>query len=387
MMSFELNIIFRLFNCVVTLAIATLLLRIYRKINRRFYLYWGVGYVFYGVNIFLRLFTPTEFDVSTLGVIAFLLMMIGFTFIVAGVGELVNQTRTLLVSTLSLLLIPLIQIILGREWVSFAFLVVLTPYLFMGLSLMVLNWKYGVDVQLQIAGWFNLFFVNLGFITKLVDPGFTDLTSTVAKVVIFMGMTQPRFSFLEDDLKQFLMGGIPVEYAISVEGNLSMVNQANISREKDRQWIKEKIISNSRKGIRTILLSIYDLITPKEIFEQNTEENLYFVRVLSGSRSSLNTFEEKIMSINDDLNQLDILFTDVINYSNEKKIPCEIILYTLSHLIHTHGWRRVYSFMTSKNPVLKSSQVQLTCFYDKKSHEVESDIIKFERLADSVMSV
>ena len=386
-MSLELNIVFRVFNCVVTLAIATLLLRIYRRNYRRFYLYWGVGYVFYGVNIFLRLFTPTEFDVSTLGVTAFLLMMLGFAFIVAGVGELVNQTRTLLVSTLSLLLIPLIQIILGREWVSFAFLVVLTPYLFMGLSLMVLNWKYGVDVQLQIAGWFNLFFVNLGFITKLVDPGFTDLTSTVAKVVIFMGMTQPRFSFLEDDLKQFLMGGIPVEYAISVEGNLSMVNQANISREKDRQWIKEKIISNSRKGIRTILLSIYDLITPKEIFEQNTEENLYFVRVLSGSRSSLNTFEEKIMSINDDLNLLDILFTDVINYSNEKKIPCEIILYTLSHLIHTHGWRRVYSFMTSKNPVLKSSQVQLTCFYDKKSHEVESDIIKFERLADSVMSV
>jgi len=386
-MSLELNIVFRVFNCVVTLAIATLLLRIYRRNYRRFYLYWGVGYVFYGVNIFLRLFTPTEFDVSTLGVIAFLLMMLGFAFIVAGVGELVNQTRTLLVSTLSLLLIPSIQIILGREWVSLAFLVVLTPYLFMGLSLMVLNWKYGVDVQLQIAGWFNLFFVNLGFITKLVDPGFTDLMSTVAKVVIFMGMTQPRFSFLEDDLKQFLMGGIPVEYAISVEGNLSMVNQANISREKDRQWIKEKIISNSRKGIRTILLSIYDIITPKEIFEQNTEENLYFVRVLSGSRSSLNTFEEKIMSINDDLNQLDILFTDVINYSNEKKIPCEIILYTLSHLIHTHGWRRVYSFMTSKNPVLKSSQVQLTCFYDKKSHETESDIIKFERLADCVMSV
>jgi len=77
-MSLELNIVFRVFNCVVTLAIATLLLRIYRRNYRRFYLYWGVGYVFYGVNIFLRLFTPTEFDVSTLGVTAFLLIMLGF---------------------------------------------------------------------------------------------------------------------------------------------------------------------------------------------------------------------------------------------------------------------------------------------------------------------
>jgi hypothetical protein len=132
---------------------------------------------------------------------------------------------------------------------------------------------------------------------------------------------------------------------------------------------------------------MYDLITSKDISNNHLVEELYFVRVLPGNRSILRTFEDRIMSINDDLNHIEILFSDVISYSKERNIPCEIILYTLSHLIHIHGWRRVYTFLTSKNPVIKSSQVQLTCFYDSRSHEDESEIIKFENLADSVVSV
>jgi hypothetical protein len=266
-------------------------------------------------------------------------------------------------------------------------IVALAPYLFMVLSLIVIDWKFGVEVKLQIAGWLNLFFVNLGFITELVDPGFTDLTSIMAKIVIYLGMTQPKFSFLADDLRTFLMGGIPEEYANHIEGRFTILNQSNTGKGKDVQWIKERLLNNSKKGIRTLLITMYDLITPNDIYNNDIIDELYFVRVLPGNRSILRTFEDRIMSINDDLNQIDILFSDVISYSNERKIPCEIVLYTLSHLIHIHGWRRVYTFITSKNPVIKSSQVQFTCFYDYRSHEDESEIIKFENLADSVVSV
>ena len=382
-----LNLVFRLLNGVVTIAIASLLLSIFRKTNRRFYLYWGIGYVLYGVNIIIRMLTPTEFDVTILGVIAFLLHMLGFAMMVAGIGELVDRTRTFLVSSISILLFPLIQFTLGREWVPLALIVSLAPYLFMALGLMVIDWKFGIEVKLQIVGWLNLFFINLGFITELGDPGFTDLTSIMAKIVIYLGMTQPKFSFLADDLRTFLIGGAPKEYANRVEGRLTMLNQSNTGKEKDVQWITERLLNNSKKGIRTLLITMYDLITPDDIYNKGAVDELYFVRVLPGSRSSLRTFEDRIMSINDDLNQIDILFSDVVSYSNERTIPCEIILYTLSHLIHIHGWRRVYSFITSKNPVIKSSQVQFTCFYDSRSHEDESEIIKFESLADSVVSV
>jgi hypothetical protein len=382
-----LNLMFRLFNGAVTIAIASLLLSIFRRTNRRFYLYWGIGYVLYGVNIILRMLTPTELGISFLGMIAFLLLMLGFAMMVAGIGEIVDRTRTFLASSLTILLIPLIQFILGREWVPLVMIVSLAPYLFMVLSLIVIDWKFGIDVKLQIAGWLNLFFVNLGFITGLVDPGFTDLTSIMAKIVIYLGMTQPKFSFLADDLRMFLIGGVPEEYANRIKGRLTMLNQSNTGKEKDIQWIKERLLNNSKKGIRTILITMYDLITPDDVYNKDTVDQLYFVRVLPGNRSILRTFEDRIMSINDDLNQIDILFSDVISYNNERTVPCEIVLYTLSHLIHTHGWRRVYSFITSKNPLIKSNQVQFTCFYDSRSHEDKSEIIKFENLADSVVSV
>jgi hypothetical protein len=382
-----LDFVFRLFNGAVTIAIASLLLSIFRKTNRRFYLYWGIGYVLYGVNIIIRMLTPTELGISFLGMIAFLLLMLGFAMMVVGIGELVNRTRTFLASSLTILLIPLIQFMLGREWVPLVMTLALAPYLFMVLSLIVIDWKFGIDVKLQIAGWLNLFFVNLGFITGLVDPGFTDLTSIMAKIVIYLGMTQPRFSFFADDLRTFLIGGVPEEYVNHVEGKLTMINQSNTGKGKDVQWIKDRLLNNSKKGVRTILITMYDLITSDDIYNKDVAEEMYLVRVLPGNRSIFKTFEDRIMSINDDLNQIEILFSDVIGFSNERMIPCEIILYTLSHLIHTHGWRRVYSFITSKNPVIKSSQVQFTCFYDPRSHEDESEIIKFENLADSVVSV
>jgi len=381
-----LNLVFRLLNGAVTIAIASLLLSIFRKTNRRFYLYWGIGYVLYGVNIIIRMLTPTEFDVSLLGVIAFLLHMLGFAIMVAGIGELVNRTRVFLASSLSILLLPLIQFALGREWVPLAMIVALAPYLFMVLSLLVINWKFGIDVKLQIAGWLDLFFINLGYITELGDPGYTDLTSIMAKIFIYLGMTQPKFSFLADDLRIFLIGGFPQEYA-RAQGRFTMLSQSNTGKAKDVQWIKDRLLNNSKKGIRTLLITMYDLITPDDVYNNDTVDELYFVRVLPGNRSILKTFEDRIMSMNDDLNQIDILFSDVISFSNERTIPCEIIIYTLSHLIHTHGWRRVYSFATSKNPVIKSSQVQFTCFYDSRSHEDRSEIIKFENLADSVISV
>jgi hypothetical protein len=386
-MIFPLDFLFRLFNGVVTVAIASLLLSIFRKTNRRFYLHWGIGYAFYGVNIIIRMLTPTELGVSFFGIMAFLLLMLGFAMMVAGIGELVNRPRAFLASSLTIALFPLLQFILGREFVPIMMIVALAPYLFMVLSLMVINWRYGMDVKLQIAGWLNLFFVNLGFITGLVDPGFTDLTSIMAKTVIYLGMTQPRFSFFADDLRAFLIGGVPEEYVNHVRGKFTMVNQSNTGKGKDVQWIRDRFLNNSKKGIRTLLITMYDLITSDDISNSDVSDELYLVRVLHGSRSLLKTFEDRITSINDDPSQIDILFSDVVSYSNERRIPCEIVLYTLSHLIHTHGWRRVYSFITSKNPVIKSSQVQFTCFYDPRSHEDASEIIKFENLADSVVSV
>ncbi len=85
--------------------------------------------------------------------------------------------------------------------------------------------------------------------------------------------------------------------------------------------------------------------------------------------------------------QLRILFSDIINYSNEKKINCEIIMYTLSNMVHTHGWKRVYSFIISKVQQLKESKVHVYAFYYPNTHENRTEIAKFEKLFDNVMKI
>jgi hypothetical protein len=91
-----------------------------------------------------------------------------------------------------------------------------------------------------------------------------------------------------------------------------------------------------------------------------------------------------VISVNDDISKLDLILSDVTDYSMEHGLVCEIILYSLSHLIHMHGWRRIYSFITPKIPEIKGTQTNLICFYYPESHEKRSEIAVFERLADKV---
>jgi len=304
---------------------------------------------------------------------------------VIGIGELVGKAWLSAIATLLLPAMLGIMYVTGGDWILLAYTVAIAPHAFIAIGLVFIHFKYSMDLRLLIAGWVNSLLINIALIMGYAERGFVDLFSTFGKIIIFWGMTQPRFSYLEEDLKQFLLGGAPSVYFDSVKGGLNLVNINNGSKEREIQWIKERVLSNSKKGLRTIMLIIYDLITPADIRNGEIEEELYFVRILAGNRGPLKTFEEKIITIDDDMNQVDILFNDIISYSNERNVPCEIILYSLSHMIHTHGWRRIYSFMTSKIPVLKSSQVQFLSFYYPETHENISDILKFEKIADNVI--
>ena len=375
----------RLINGVVTLYFAPSLYKIYRNTNRQFYLFWALGYLFYGVNIILRLFIPEGFEITIGSMITFFFFLLGFIFMVVGVGELINKRRLMLASTLTILL-PILQYIFGTEWIPISLTFAILPYIVMPTSLIIINWKWKVDLRLLSAGWATLFLANLGFLMNKIDPGFVDLISILSKCIIYIGMIQPSFSFIVDDLRVFLLGGFPTEYSKRIIGSFNLVNIKNTNREREIFWINEKVDKNTTIGVRTILITLYDLITNKSIIRFEENDNLYLVRVLPGTRSILNTFEERIMSINDDLNQLDLLFSDVIKFSTERKVPCEMILYSFSHLIHTHGVRRLYSFITTKIPLIKASQVTLTCFYYPGSHEKESDIVIFEKLADSIIT-
>ncbi len=374
----------RLLNGGVTLAFFPLLYNLYRRTNRRFFLYWSLGFLLYGINIMLRVVAP-EIIVSQLTLFIFFLTTMGFILIVTGIGELVNRTKYLLTTTLILPVILVIQYLMGGDWQYFIWFIVLSPYMFIVLSLILIMRFYNYDLKLLIAGWTYIFILNFAFAFNMMKPGFVDLLSAVAKVVIYWGMTMPSFAFIVDDLNSFIIGGIATEYHLPQSGEFTLVNLSSHTRDKEIAWIKNRVDVNSKKGIRTIIISYYDLITPTDIGMSDDNEDTYFVKVQTGSKNFPNPFETKVMTIGDDLSQLDLLLSDIIKLSNERQIGSEVILYSLSTIIHTHGWKRMYSFLTAKMPLIKTSYVHLTAFYYPETHETSADIVKFEIIADKII--
>lgn len=165
-------------------------------------------------------------------------------------------------------------------------------------------------------------------------------------------------------------------------GSLMLLQLNDASREDEIHWINNRIRENSAESVRTVFLTLYDLITVKDVPLGNMDA--YIVRMIPGARNSGKLFDERVISVNDDISKLDLILSDVTDYRMEHGLVCEIILYSLSHLIHMHGWRRIYSFITTKIPEIKRTQTNLICFYYPESHEKRSEIAVFERLADKV---
>ena len=191
----------RIINGLITLSFFPLLYSIFRRTNRRFFLYWSLGFLLYGINIMLRV-VATDIVVSYLTLVAFFLTTTGFILIVTGIGELIKRTRYLLTLTLVLPIILLVTYLLGGDWQYFIWFIVLSPYTFIVLSLVGIQAYYKYDIKLLLAGWINICIINYAYAFDLMNPGFVDLLSAVSKVVIILGYDSAQFCLYRGRLKQ-----------------------------------------------------------------------------------------------------------------------------------------------------------------------------------------
>lgn len=309
------ELLFRLINGPFTVLIALLLYRIYQRRKNRFYLNWGIGFLSYGFSIFVRIFSPQITVITPLGILAFMFLFSGWMSILIGIGELVQEMRKI---SLAMTLLPLLLGALylkGVELVYVVYAFTLLPYLLIGIILTIIQIKYNLDLKLLISGWYFILLVNIGYILNQADPGFIDLLSTFGKGVVFWGMASTRFSFLDEELKEFLLRGIPTEYMNSFRGKLLLFNMDNSDRRAEINWIMNRVLENSKKAVRTILVTYYDVISPRDVIKDEIKNDLYVVRVIPGRREFTEPFLQHIMSINDDVNELEMLFNDILNLS------------------------------------------------------------------------
>ena len=376
----------RLLNGIVTLGISLYLFRAYQNSEKRFYMLWGIGFLLYGINIIIRLGT-----VPTIGqwLPAFLLLG-GFISIIRGLAELVERKR--LIYVVFILPITMVGLYLSPYPENYliealGWVISIMPYLLITMSLLYIRINYSPIIDLQLVGWVNLLLVNIAFPLDMMDTVYIDFMAVFGKLIIFAGMLNPGFTMLIDDLKLFMISGMPSVYQDNVMGKFSLLNSKTGNRPREIDWITRRVEDNALKGISTILVSTYDLISQTDIASRELSEKVFIVRMVPGGRGAYNVMEDRVMTIDDDINQLDILFTDIIRYSNDRRLNSEIIVFTLSNLLHTHGWKRVYTFLISKITAIRGSQVQVVSFYYPDSHDTSADIVKFETIADNIIEL
>ncbi|MFP3951704.1 MAG: hypothetical protein ACLFVP_06175 [Candidatus Bathyarchaeia archaeon] len=345
-----------------------------------------MGFLFYGLNIVIRL--GTEYVTPTnLEVVAAFFYILGYFLFFAGIGDLIDRLFIMLVSALILpITIIITYLSLGNMIASL--IVGILPYLIITTSLLIINRYYSVRLNLLSLGWMILLMVNLGWIFKMIEVLYVEILAIFGKLVIFFGMRKPNFSLMVDEFKEYLLQGLAEEYLDEDFGRMLMIKTNSRSREPELKWIEETIEENKSKGIRTIFISLYDMISHQDLLKRGImDENLYYIRMISGGSSQFRIFQDYSMSIKDDLDILGMLLKDVIDYTNERNIRCSIVMYNLSNLIHTHNWRRVYSFIISKISQINNSRVNMFFFYDPDTHEEASEIHKFEMLASQIITL
>ena len=379
----------RAINGLFTVSFLPIIYSTYIKTRKRFYLMWGTGFFLYGIHIVLRTALSLLLNETPLSLllVSYLVQLTGFSLILTGIGDLVNRTRSMLLSSLT---VPLIIVILyfTTQPITLGQIITLLPYLFISLSLIVVWWLTKVRIEYFIIGWNIIFLANLGSVVNFLHPVYTEILAIFGKILLLNGTMNKTFTLLVDDLARFLISGSVTDYVDFTDGQINFIDLSKVTKQDEYKWLKGRLSENTAKDVRTILISTYDVISVKDLKKYNLESNdLYFIRMVQGRHPLSQVFEEHVMTLNDDIADLDIFIMDIIHFADEHKINCQIILHTLSSLIHTHGWKRIYTFFLSKIQHIKHSPVSVYVLYYADTHTNKSDIAKFEKMADSVTKI
>ena len=381
-------VIVRFLNGLVTLYFLPFLLGIYRRRQKRFYMYWGFGFLFYGVNNLIRTWILYAGNSSIFPEFtAFLFQSLGFTLILCGIGELVDRTRLLCLLSLSVPLLMVLLYFTSRPYYV-AQVIALAPYLYICACITFIRLIYDIDLDLIIIGWCIILLINVGYMFDYVSDVPADLLTVFGKAIIFYGMTKPRFTLLAEDFEKFLLSGSPVSYPDAAYDSITMI-ESNTRKRHEMAWLKKKVQANSLNGVRTILIIAYDLLSLGRLKKNGLfgVDGMYVIRMLTRPKSNVAAFSMPVMEIGDDLGELSLLLSDIESFTTEKKIRCEIIIYDLSTLIHINGWNRVYVFLISNIHELKKSKIATHFIYYPETHSNISEVEMLRQLGDQVVEI
>ena len=376
LLGFDLELLARFVNGWITVFCGLFLLNVYIKWKRKnhFHFLWGLGFILYGTQILLRtkIYSLTDLPV-------FSLFFVSIIFWFAGVGFALGMLKKFLAIVIIVTMIVSVLILNVKDLLVLAFI---PGFMLIG-GIFLLRIKCGKIMNTLFLGWILLLIVNIPFVFGLLPQYLIDFLAASAKLIILYGATNPMFAMVGLQMEEFLRRrseATPIE-----RSHIALVKCVGDSRLKELSWIKQTVSESSKKGIKTILVILYDLISPLELRDLGIldDENVYLVRVLRDVKEE--TSFRRLMTIKDDLTSLGFLLSNIIKYSQESSVNCNVIFYSLSWLIHSHDWRSVFMLVTHKAPDIKSSPIHLHIFYHPETHEDSHTISLFEKIAEEII--
>ena len=269
----------RVVNGLITIICFPLLFNLYLKKKRRFFLFWGVGFLLYGITVLLNGLLP-EATFAQIYPYVFFVSTSGFFFIIVGLGELIDKTRVIFSGTFIVPAILLFYNLVSGNWRDLVWFIVISPYLFIVLSLIFIMLVHDYDLKMLFVGWSILLIINL--ISLIGDPGSLPgglfaLLSVVATGLIYLGMIKPSFVFIVDDLTHFMKAGNPMEPKMDNHGQFILVRLDGSSKNVGINWIKNRVDYNTNNGVRTIIISYYDILSTQDFLHEIDSDLVYFV--------------------------------------------------------------------------------------------------------------
>jgi hypothetical protein len=378
-----LGLILYAINGLTPFVFTLLLYKKYREKRKIFYLLWLAGFSAYGLATLINAYMFLNEEVPPfIGQLFTLSSLIAFISIATGVGELIKKARIFLLVSLGAPVILFLLYSTGRYNFSLD-LLFMVPYLVITLALVALQFWYRANLGMAGLGWFLILIANIGYSTGNVSFTAAPFIALLGKSVVFYWMTRPRFSLITEEFEDFLMG---TKTGIDQDAVLTIVETT--SSRQDIQWIRNQIIDGGSKGIRSILFLTYDHLSDEIIIKSDLDlPDLYIIEMTQERHPIAAAFSESVLRISNDVDELNILIYDILDFIEAHSVKSQILFYNVSTMIEISGWKRIYTFLISMIPRLKKNEIQTFFIYSPDLHEKSFEVEILRHLGDRVIAI
>lgn len=380
-MHVNLDLLLLLLNSLLTISCGILLFYLLsiRKLQKNIFYYgWATGFIFYGLQIFMRVLKFNTLLTSIPMTIAFITFQFS-TWFLDKRKKITLLFMPFLASYLIMILLFAVKLVqVEREtWIAGSTLL----YLPVTLLIVAHRKMFGNCVDKLLVGWFLLFLIN---VLMPLGGWIADTIAIFSKILIITGIISYDFAIVTQKIRrEIITNTYPFAKGNIEEGGFQLVmfrSKSEPPLKTVSSWLKSKVEENIQNNIETYIIVLQNVL-PYSMLRSLAWSKPGLVHSFIFSQYPKEN--EEFTTINFGETELGATITEITRKHKRKK---EIILIDLSILIHSFDSPRTYNFLLSKMGLLRSSGTMLTAVFHPETHG-EKTIALFKSVADNIIQI